>query len=76
MWTETVRQYGREGLRYASDVTDENWVLIEGALPPATTLGRPRTTEPVEAAPCFRRFDFRAPAEQLRGAVTQLGTDR
>jgi transposase len=46
MWTETTRrQYGREGLRYASDVTDEEWALIEAELPPAKTLGRPRTTE-------------------------------
>jgi transposase len=46
MWTEiTVRQYGREGLRYASDVTDEEWALIEAELPPAKKLGRPRTTE-------------------------------
>jgi transposase len=46
MWTETTRrQYGREDLRYASDVSDEEWVLIEDALPPAKKLGRPRTTE-------------------------------
>jgi transposase len=46
MWTETTRrQYGREGLRYASDVTDEEWASIEAELPPAKTLGRPRTTE-------------------------------
>jgi transposase len=46
MWTETTRrQYGREGLRYASDVTDEEWALIEAELPPAKSLGRPRTTE-------------------------------
>jgi transposase len=46
MWTETTRrQYGREGLRYASDVTDEEWALIAAELPPAKSLGRPRTTE-------------------------------
>jgi transposase len=46
MWTETTRrQYGREGLRYASDVADEEWALIAAELPPAKTLGRPRTTE-------------------------------
>lgn len=46
MWTETTRrQYCRDGLRYASDVTDEEWGLIEAALPPANQLGRPRTTE-------------------------------
>ena len=46
MWTETSRrQYGREGLRYASDVTDGEWALIEAELPPAKKLGRPRSTE-------------------------------
>ena len=46
MWTETTRrQYGRAGLRYASDVTDEEWGLIEAVLPPRKKLGRPRTTE-------------------------------
>ena len=45
MRTETTRrQYGREGLHYASDVTDQEWALMEAELPPAKTLGRPRTT--------------------------------
>jgi putative transposase len=30
MWTETTRrQYRREELRYASDMTDAEWALIE-----------------------------------------------
>jgi transposase len=46
MWTETTRrQYGREDLRYASDVTDQEWGLIEGELPPDKKLGRPRSTQ-------------------------------
>ena len=46
MWTETTRaQYCRDGLRYASDVTDEEWGLVEALLPPPKRLGRPRTTE-------------------------------
>ena len=45
MWTETTRrQYRREGLGYASDVTDREWALIEAVLPPGNKLGRPRTT--------------------------------
>jgi transposase len=45
MWDEiTRRQYGREGLRYASDMTDEEWGLIEPFMPPACGRGRPRTT--------------------------------
>jgi transposase len=44
-WTEITRaQYRREGLRYASDATDEEWALIEPHLPPAKPLGRPRMT--------------------------------
>jgi transposase len=46
MWDEiTRRQYRREGLRYASDTTDEEWALIEPHMPPACERGRPRTTD-------------------------------
>jgi len=30
--------------RYTSDVTDEEWAIIERLIPPAKTGGRPRTT--------------------------------
>ena len=43
MWTETTRrQYRREDLRSASDMTDAEWALIEPHLPAAKRLGRPR----------------------------------
>jgi transposase len=43
MWTETTRrQYRREDLRYASDMTDAEWAVIEPYLPAAKRLGRPR----------------------------------
>ena len=43
MWTETTRrQYRRDDLRYASDMTDAEWLLIEPHLPAAKRLGRPR----------------------------------
>ena len=46
MWTEiTRRKYAREGQRYASDVTDAEWALIEPHMPAAKPLGRPRETE-------------------------------
>ena len=46
MWTETAQQqHRRDRLRYASDVTDEEWAVIEGFLPRPRKLGRPRTTE-------------------------------
>ena len=45
MWTETTRQqYRRDGLRYASDVSDAEWAQIEALLPSPKKLGRPRTT--------------------------------
>ncbi len=46
MWTETTRKkYERKTKRYASDVTDEEWALIEDELPRPRPLGRPRTTD-------------------------------
>lgn len=46
MWTEITRpKYDRKTGRYASDVTDAEWTVIEPFLPPAKRLGRPRTTE-------------------------------
>lgn len=45
MWTETTQpQYRRDGLRYASDVTDHEWAEIEALLPAPKKLGRPRRT--------------------------------
>ncbi len=43
MWTEITRpQYQRKGLRYASDVTEAEWSVIEPQLPAPKLLGRPR----------------------------------
>src|SRR5271167_3075690 len=43
MWTEITRlQYLRKGLRYASDVTQAEWNVIEPQLPAPKLLGRPR----------------------------------
>jgi transposase len=44
-WTETTRpHYQRDGLRFASDMTDAEWALIARRLPARRRLGRPRTT--------------------------------
>ena len=49
MWTEITRpKYDRRDLRYASDLTDAEWALIEPYLPPTKATGRPRTTAPRE----------------------------
>ncbi|MFT2093192.1 IS5 family transposase [Acidiphilium multivorum] len=43
-WTEIARQrYCRAGLRYASDLTDAEWGLIEPFMPMPPHRGRPRT---------------------------------
>jgi len=45
-WTETTRaEYLRNGLRYASDMTDAEWRLIARRLPPRRRLGRPREVD-------------------------------
>lgn len=45
-WTElTRRRYERNGGRYASDLTDAEWTVIEGFMPARRKTGRPRTTE-------------------------------
>jgi transposase len=44
-WTEITRpKYRRDGLRYASDTTDEEWPVIASRLPAAHRRGRPRET--------------------------------
>ena len=44
-WTEIARlKYQRDGLRYASDTTDEEWAVIEPHMPPPARCGRTRKT--------------------------------
>ena len=45
-WTEITReQYRRDHLRYASDTTDAEWLLLSFFLPPSCRLGRPREVD-------------------------------
>ena len=45
-WTEITRpKYRRDGLRYASDLTDSEWALIEPLMPAPSRIGRPRETD-------------------------------
>ncbi|RMC63628.1 transposase, partial [Sinorhizobium meliloti] len=45
-WTEiTRRHYARRTARYASDLTDCEWEIVQPYLPAARHLGRPRTTD-------------------------------
>ena len=44
MWTNENRSlYDRSQLRYPSDLTDEEWALIEPLIPPAKRVGGKRT---------------------------------
>ena len=46
MWTEITRpKYERTGQRYASDLTDREWAVIEPLMPAPKRLGRPRETD-------------------------------
>lgn len=46
MWTaENRARYKRDHLRYPSDVTDEEWGLIEPLIPPAKHGGRRRSVD-------------------------------
>jgi transposase len=43
MWTTENRpRYNRDKLRYPSDLTDEEWALVEPLIPPAKHGGRRR----------------------------------
>ena len=45
-WTEITRaQHCRQGLRYASDTTDAEWLLLAFFLPMRCRLGRPRDVD-------------------------------
>src|SRR3977135_351422 len=45
-WTEITRkQYRRDHLRYASDMTDAEWFLLSTFLPARCRVGRPRKVE-------------------------------
>jgi transposase len=46
MWTvENRAKYNRDHLRYPSDLTDEEWSLVEPLIPPPRRGGRPRTQD-------------------------------
>ena len=46
MWTEITRpKYERAGQRYASDLTNAEWAVIQPHMPAAKPLGRPRGTD-------------------------------
>ncbi len=45
-WTDTARKtYKRKTDRYPSDLTDEEWAIIQPMVPPARSGGRPRAVD-------------------------------
>jgi putative transposase len=45
-WTEITREhYRRDGLRYASDTTDEEWKVLAPLMPKPRRIGRPREVD-------------------------------
>jgi len=46
MWTKKNRScYNRDALRYPSDLTDEEWAVLQPLFPPPKRGGRPRTID-------------------------------
>ena len=46
MWTADNRKhYERRGLRYPSDLTDDEWAMVAPLIPPAKRGGRQRTVD-------------------------------
>ena len=46
MWTHENRaKYNRDHLRYPSDLTDDEWALVEPFVPPAKSGGGKRRTD-------------------------------
>ena len=55
MWMEENRQrYTRDRLRYPSDLTDDEWSVLEPPIPPAKRGGRKRTVEMREVVNGFK----------------------
>jgi putative transposase len=65
MWTPTTRrQHSRKSLRYETDLTDEEWAIIEPFLPASPARGRPHKWN--------MREIVNAIFYVLRGVVAQL----
>ena len=71
MWTPTTRkQHIRETNRYQTDVTDEEWRVMEPYLPAAKSTGRPRTGRYGRAWPRARTASGEHPGSRWWRAAT------
>ena len=58
MWTKKHRETHKpRGDRYPSDVTDDEWAIIEPMIPPARTGGRKRDTNMRDVFNAIRYLD-------------------
>ena len=58
MWTDEQRKAHKpRGARYPSDVSDEEWAIIEPMIPPGRTGGRKRGTDVREVFNAIRYID-------------------
>src|SRR2546430_931364 len=52
-WTEITRlQYRRDGLRFASDTTDGEWMFLESLMPEPAGIGRPANDQSARVGKC------------------------
>jgi putative transposase len=64
MWTPEHRAAARrQGLRYASDLTDEEWGLVAPMIPPARCGGRPRDVLSTAFSPAVDRLPVAGAAQ-------------
>src|ERR1700682_575426 len=81
-WNEiTRRHYRREGFRYASDLTDTEWSLIEPFILVANLIGRPRKTDMRDLVNalfyiCFDGLPVAAASKRVMVLVIPLGACR
>jgi hypothetical protein len=74
VWTNENRgRYERSGLRYPSDLTNEEWALVEPLIPPARRGGAKRTVDVREVANGLICAEHRLPvAGDPQGPTTAL----
>jgi transposase len=59
LWTDKNRaKYDRDHLRYPSDLTDDEWALVEPLIPPAKRGGGKRRTDMRDFPPRSTLHDY------------------
>jgi hypothetical protein len=72
-WTEITRpKYQRDGLRYASDTTDEEWALIAPHIPPPGAAGAGRRAD--DGGQSTPKSAYRSRTKDSASARTSVGS--